>query len=187
MPDDAPPEPGAALRAQLDSAIDQLDDAQRKRLLDWAGSINRNVSHARAAGSSIGPLAEQLHITNGGAADGHATYYLDVVPELLNPHGVLHGGAVYVMVDYSMGGATMAVLPPGEICATIEIKISYLASVRGGKLTCATEVIKRGKNIAFLESRVTDDAGVLVAAATGSFAIMRPAAQDGIAGRDNDG
>jgi acyl-CoA thioesterase len=165
--------PDEALRARLDEAIAQLDDAQRQRLLDWAGAIDAKVDNARAPGSSIGPLAEQLHITSGGAQNGRATYHLDVAPELLNPHGVLHGGAVYVMVDYSMGGATMAVLPPGEVCATIEIKISYLASVRDGRLTCATEIIKRGKNVVFLESKVTDAAGALVAAASGSFAILR--------------
>jgi acyl-CoA thioesterase len=179
--------PDEALRARLDEAIDQLDDIQRQRLLDWAGSINANVQHARAPRTSIGPLAEQLHITNGGAADDRATYYLDVVPDLLNPHGVLHGGAVYVMVDYSMGGATMAVLPPGEICATIEIKISYLASVRGGRLTCATEIIKRGRNVVFLESKVTDDGGVLVAAASGSFAVKRPPPSGDAARKGNDG
>jgi acyl-CoA thioesterase len=162
-----------ALQKRLEDAIARLDDAQRQRLLDWAGSISTNVENARAPGASIGPLAEQLHITNGGVVDGRATYYLDVTPELLNPHGVLHGGAVYVMVDYSMGGATMSVLPPGEICATIEVKISYLASVRGGRLTCTTEIIKRGRNVVFLESRVVDDSGALVAAASGSFAVKR--------------
>jgi acyl-CoA thioesterase len=162
-----------ALKQRLDDAIARLDDVQRQRLLDWAGSISANVENARAAGASIGPLAEQLHITNGGVVDGRATYYLDVTPELLNPHGVLHGGAVYVMVDYSMGGATMSVLPPGEICATIEIKISYLASVRGGRLRCTTGIIKRGRSVVFLESKVVDEGGTIVAAASGSFAIIR--------------
>jgi acyl-CoA thioesterase len=161
------------LRARLDAAIDVLNDAQRQRLLEWAGSMNASVTRAREPGSSIGPLAEALHISNRGAKDGHAVYQLDVVPEMLNPHGVLHGGAVYVMVDYSMGGATMSVLPPGEICATIEIKISYLAGVCGGTLTADTNIIKRGRSVVFLESRVTDGAGKLVAAASGSFAVIR--------------
>lgn len=160
------------LRARLDAAIELLDDAQRQRLLDWAGVINANVSRARVAGTSIGPLAEMLHITNEGANDGHARYRLDVVPELVNPHGVLHGGAVYVMVDYSMGGATMSVVPAGDLCATIEIKISYLASVRGGTLTAETQIIKQGRRVVFLESKVTDDAGKLVATASGSFAVI---------------
>ena len=175
--------PDPALRAQLDAAIDLLDDAQRRRLLDWAGVINANIAGARAPGTSIGPLAEQLWITNDGAKDGHAVYHLDVRPEMLNPHGVLHGGAVYVMVDYSMGGATMSVLPAGDICSTIEIKMSYLASVREGRLTAETDIIKRGRRVVFLESKVTDDRGRLVAAATGSFAVTpkedRPAAHAG--------
>jgi acyl-CoA thioesterase len=71
-----------------------------------------------------------------------------------------------------MGGATMAALPEGQICATIEIKISYLAGVRGGTLTCETGIIKQGRSVVFLESRVTDSAGKLVATATGSFAVI---------------
>jgi acyl-CoA thioesterase len=95
------------------------------------------------------------------------------VPELLNPHGVLHGGAVYTMIDYSMGAATMDALPPGEICATIEIKVSYLAGVRAGVLTCETRIVKQGANVVFLESKVMDAGGTLVATATGSFAVIR--------------
>jgi acyl-CoA thioesterase len=164
--------PGPQIRARFDAALNMLDDAQQQRLLDWARAINSHVSHARAPGASIGPLAEQLHITNDGAQDGRAAYKLDVTPDLLNPHGVLHGGAVYVMVDYSMGGATMSVLPPGDICATTEIKISYLASVRGGTLRADTEIIKRGRRVVFLESRETDEGGKLVATASGSFAVI---------------
>ena len=165
--------PDQALRDRLNAAIDMLDDAQRQRLLDWAGAMNATVVRAREPGASIGPIAEALHISNAGAKDGHATYLLTVVPELLNPHGVLHGGAVYVMVDYSMGGATMSALPEGEICATIEIKISYLHSVRTGTLTCTTTVLKHGRAVVFLESHITDAAGTLVATATGSFAVIR--------------
>ena len=120
--------------APANSGVELLDDAQRQRLLDWAGSMSREIEGARAPGASIGPIAETLHISKvaeGGAA-GRA-FRLDVVPELLNPHGVLHGGAVYTMIDYSMGAATMAALPAGEVCATIEIKVSYLAgAARGG-------------------------------------------------------
>ena len=161
-----------SVRERLDAAIAQLDEAQQQRLLDWAGAISSHLPNARAPGTSIGPLAEILGITNDGAQDGRARYRLMVMPATLNPHGVLHGGAVYVMVDYSMGGATMSVLPPGDICATIEIKMSYLASVRGGTLTADTQIIKQGRRVVFLESRVTDEAGKLVATATGSFAVI---------------
>jgi acyl-CoA thioesterase len=160
-------------RTRLRESLDVLDEAQCQRLLAWAGSISRNVPDARAPQSSIGPLADMLHITNKGSSGGVATYQLDVVPELLNPHGVLHGGAVYTMIDYSMGGATMSVLQENEICATIEIKVSYLAGVRAGVLTCDTQVIKQGRSVVFLESKVRDETGKRVAAASGSFAVIR--------------
>jgi acyl-CoA thioesterase len=161
------------VRRRLDAAIDLLDDAQRQRLLEWAGSMHRGVERARAPGASVGPVAELLHISRLEPEEGRARFRLDVVPELLNPHGVLHGGAVYTMIDYSMGAATMDALPPGEICATIEIKVSYFAAVRAGVLTCETSIIKQGANVVFLASEVTGDGGALVAAATGSFAVLR--------------
>ncbi|MBF6599206.1 MAG: PaaI family thioesterase [Dehalococcoidia bacterium] len=165
------------LRERLDAAVELLDDEQRQRLLDWAGSMSRAIAGARSPGSSIGPIAEMMRISRlPDAPDGRRAavrYALDVAPELLNPHGVLHGGAVYTMIDYSMGAATMAALEDGEICATIEIKVSYLAGVKRGALVCDTAIIKQGRNVVFLESRVVDDRSALVATASGSFAVMR--------------
>ncbi|MEX2245871.1 MAG: PaaI family thioesterase [Dehalococcoidia bacterium] len=162
-----------ALRARLDAAIDLLDDAQCQRLLDWAGAMNRTVENARAPGTSPGPIAEMLHIANETIDGGRATYSLDIRPDLLNPHGLLHGGAVYTMIDYSMGAATMSVLAPDEVCATIEIKVSYLEAARAGRLQCDTRVVKQGRRVVFLESRIIDDQARLVATATGSFAVIR--------------
>lgn len=165
--------PETSIRDRLSAAIDVLDDGQLQRLLDWAGTINRAVDDARAPGSSAGPLAELLHITQELGDEGRAVWRLDVTAELLNPHGVLHGGAVYTMVDYSMGSVTMGALAADQHCATIEIKISYLSGVRGGRLTCLTEIVKQGRKVVFLESRVRDENDKLVATASGSFAVIR--------------
>ena len=43
-------------------------------------SISARIDGARAPGTSIGPLAELLHITNEGSADGRARYRLEVLP-----------------------------------------------------------------------------------------------------------
>ena len=48
--------PDQALRDRLNAAIDMLDDAQRQRLLDWAGAMNATVVRAREPGASIGPM-----------------------------------------------------------------------------------------------------------------------------------
>jgi uncharacterized protein (TIGR00369 family) len=67
----------------------------------------------------------------------------------------------------------MSVLGEGEYCTSIEVKVSYLASVREGTLTAETQVVKEGRTIAFVESKVTDDKGRLVATGSASMFIFR--------------
>jgi uncharacterized protein (TIGR00369 family) len=97
---------------------------------------------------------------------------LQVDPGWHNPHGVVHGGVVYTLIDYSMGGAVTSGLTAGQHCTSIEVKVSYLASVREGTLTVDSSVVKQGRNVAFVESKVTDDAGRLVATGSGSMFIF---------------
>lgn len=167
---------GESLRERLHRHLDELPEERLALVAGWLGSMTRMGSD-RSAWQSVdspGPLADLLHIRHVSSGEGRSLYELAVGPDLLNPNGVLHGGAVYTMVDYSMGFATMSVLDSGQYCATIEIKMSYLASVRGGTLRCDTRVVKKGRHIAFLESKVHDDSDRLVATATGSFMIMSP-------------
>lgn len=105
--------------------------------------------------------------------EGYSRGELPVTDGLLNPHGVLHGAVAYAMADTGMGAALYPTLGADELCATIEIKISYLESVREGTLTCETTVTKRGRTVAYLESDVTAD-GESVARATGSYSIFEP-------------
>jgi acyl-CoA thioesterase len=67
-------------------------------------------------------------------------------------------------------------LAPGELCATIEIKINYFKPVHGGTLSCRTTLVNRGRSVANLESRIESD-GVLVAQANGNYAIFTPRAK----------
>jgi acyl-CoA thioesterase len=91
----------------------------------------------------------------------------------LNPYGSLHGGVVYTLVDSGMGGALSTLLEEGEQCATIEIKINYIKSIRSGMLNCETKVVHKGKSIAFLESMVKDSQKRIAATASGTFNIFK--------------
>jgi acyl-CoA thioesterase len=104
---------------------------------------------------------------------------LAVTDSHLNPYGSLHGGVVYTMADTGMGAALAACLEDEEICSTLEIKTSYLKSLRSGWLTCETRVIHKGKNIAFLDSQVKDQEGRLVATASGTFYIFKRSEKKG--------
>src|SRR5579885_2242742 len=138
----------------------------------WIAMMAREPGAPPSPAASSGPLTDMLLIRRVEMGGGKAVFELEVSPDILNPNGVLASPAVYAMVDYSMGAATASALNAGQVCATIEIKISYFASVRSGKVRAETEVIRKDRRIAFLESRVRDDSGKLIAAATGSFFIL---------------
>jgi len=89
----------------------------------------------------------------------------------LNPHRVAHGAVAYALADTGMGAALYPHLDASESCATIEVKISYLQAVNNGKLTASTQLLRRGSRVAFLESVIKSESGI-VATATGSYSIF---------------
>jgi acyl-CoA thioesterase len=118
------------------------------------------------------PLQEHLGMTLGAPGPGVGTAEVEITPALHNPNGVVHGAVLFAMVDTSMGAATMSVLEADQACASIEVQLRFLRAVGAGRLRARTEVLRRGRRVVQLESRVRDDADRLVAVATGSFAVI---------------
>ena len=121
------------------------------------------------------PFAQLVGFTLrlGRRGSGSCSAALAVRPELLNPNGVVHGGALFSMADTVMGAALFTTLEPGENCATIEIKIHFLQPVSKGKIRCNTRVVQRGRRIAVLEAHISVGR-MQVAQALGTFAIFPP-------------
>jgi len=63
----------------------------------------------------------------------------------------------------------MTPFPRGR-CASVEINIVFLNTVRAGTLNCSAEVVKRGKSIGFAQAEITHGKR-LVRKATGTFTI----------------
>ena len=158
-------------RDDLLAAIETLTDDQAKTILGWLGVLEKRDQDF-AGEQSVGALGDALGMVTVAREPGKSRMWLDVDPKWHNPIGVLHGGVIYTIVDYSMGAAVLPNLPDGEFCSTIEAKINYLAAVREGTLTVETEVVKQGRNIAFTESKVRDDNERLVATGSGSMFIF---------------
>jgi len=119
----------------------------------------------------IGPFAGLLGIRRRRMAAGEACFELTVRPEHMNPYGVLHGGLVYALVDYAMGAALVSRLQPGERCATLEVKIQYLAPVSGGEVRAEARVVDRTRRIGVFEAPAYAGGDRPVALATGTFYI----------------
>jgi acyl-CoA thioesterase len=84
---------------------------------------------------------------------------------LRNPQGSLHGGVIAIAMDISMGHLCHRFL---STSVTLEMQLRYFRPVRGAS-TCTARMLKPGRRIVHLESRLTDDQGRLAAFATASW------------------
>ncbi|KEF36110.1 hypothetical protein M670_04707 [Schinkia azotoformans MEV2011] len=98
------------------------------------------------------------------------TVEFDVEDFMYNPMEVLHGGVIAFVLDVSMGHLCKKVV---GAAVTVEMKIQYMKAIKTGKLTCTAMFLKKGRNISFLESKMIDAEGNIVAFATGTFAKVK--------------
>jgi acyl-CoA thioesterase len=120
---------------------------------------------------SFHPFADLIGLRFDEVADGRSRCRVGLGAELMNPHGVVHGAVAYALADTGMGAALYTMLEGNESCATIEIKIVYLASAREGELVCDTRVIRKGSRVAVLESEIFEG-DRLMAKALGTYSIL---------------
>ncbi len=89
---------------------------------------------------------------------------------MFNPQGSLHGGVVAMALDISMGHLIKrAVGRPG---ITLEMKTQYLRPAVSGRVRCEGRFLRRGRTINYLESRMTDADGKLLAVATSTWQLL---------------
>jgi acyl-CoA thioesterase len=116
-------------------------------------------------------LARVLGLRGLDIGEGRCVWAMKVEDVHRNPYGVVHGGILFTLVDYAMGGALTSVLESGQRCTTLEIKINYLAPATDGEVRAEAWVVSKGGRIAVMEAKVTTGE-TLLAVATGSFYIQ---------------
>jgi uncharacterized protein (TIGR00369 family) len=84
---------------------------------------------------------------------------------LRNPQGSLHGGVIATAMDISMGHLLNRYLSTG---VTIEMQLRFFRPVHGPS-HCEGRVLRPGRRIVHLESRLYDEQGQFAAYATGSW------------------
>jgi uncharacterized protein (TIGR00369 family) len=83
---------------------------------------------------------------------------LEIRPELLAPNGFLHGGTVIAMADSCCGYGAFATLPEGASgFTTIELKTSFLGTLRSGILRCVAVPVHLGRSTQVWDATVTGD------------------------------
>ena len=103
--------------------------------------------------------------------EGLAHVALSLEPQLRNRGGKLHGGALFSLVDISMGLACSSAHGFDQQSVTIECKINYIRAVSEGEVLCIAKVIHPGRRTLVVEADVMQG-DKLVAKAQGTFAVL---------------
>jgi acyl-CoA thioesterase len=121
-----------------------------------------------------------LGIEVEAAGEGWVKLRVPMRDELRNAAGApVHGGVLATLVDAAVGGAlgTYGVAAGGGVDqATLDLNVSFVGAARGDSLLAEGRIIRRGRTIAFGETRVTDSAGTLVALGRATYMLLPPRA-----------
>ena len=131
------------------------------------------AQRTRDSGQAETGLPGYLRIRTLDIGPGRMVAGFEVRPELLNPFGTLHGGALAALVDHVLGSVLYPVIQPGAWAATTEFKLNLLAPVRDGQLTAEANIVSMTKRTAVVQITVTNG-DRLAGLAQGTVLVMPP-------------
>jgi acyl-CoA thioesterase len=115
-----------------------------------------------------------LDIADIGPQDnGDYCLKVDLQAIHLSRAGLVHGGLIFTMLDAALGRAVIHKLQKGYASPTIEMKINYFRPAAAGVLIARGRIINQSKRLCYAEGEVNNEAGKLIARATGTFFIKQ--------------
>lgn len=113
---------------------------------------------------------EHVGLIDLGMREGAYVMELELGESHWNRFGHAHGGALFTLLDTTMSRAFFDTLPPERSTGvTLEMKINYLKPVKAGRLTAYGFLIHATRRTAYVEGRIENAAGELVAKATATM------------------
>jgi uncharacterized protein (TIGR00369 family) len=107
--------------------------------------------------------------------DGWLKVAFDGKPEFCNPAGFIQGGILSAMLDDSMGPAVFVTSDGRFYATTISLTVNFIAPARPGPLIAEAQVIQIGKSIAFMEGKLMDQDGTVLATASTTARLVEAA------------
>lgn len=102
------------------------------------------------------PYAILSHIHFEDIEPDGSKSYMDVVKEITNVYGLVHGGAYFTLADTTCG---ITVRADGHRYVTLNADANYLSTTEEKRVFCESRVLRHGRTTAVLEATVTDSTG----------------------------
>ncbi|MGJ3647772.1 PaaI family thioesterase [Sphingomonas sp. GlSt437] len=134
------------------------------------------LAQAMLAQGGQPPIGKTLDFACIEVSDGRAVFEGAPGPETYNPMGTVHGGYAATLLDSACGIATVTKLRQGQSMTTLELKVAYHRAMTADTGTVRAEgvVIAMGRRVAFVEAKLTDSAGKLLASASSTLLVITP-------------
>ncbi|MCB1396793.1 MAG: PaaI family thioesterase [Rhodobacter sp.] len=103
--------------------------------------------------------------------DSPAVVTMVVTDDHTNRHGNLHGGLIATVLDTAMGATVSHLRGAGGtvLFSTVTLTTNFLAPMPRGTITATARITGGGHKTVFAEGEARDEAGHLIATATGVF------------------
>jgi len=102
---------------------------------------------------------------------GRAVIEYEVGPQMCHSGGVAQGGFVCGWIDAAMAHASLS-LAPEMAPMSLELKVSYFAPARPGRVLAEGWIERRGRATCFAEGRLMDAAGKVLAKASSTIRLI---------------
>lgn len=121
-------------------------------------------------------VAPTLHDTLGqvrivSAEPGRTAIEYEVGPQMCHSGGVAQGGFVCGWIDAAMAHASISLMPE-MTPMSLELKVSYFAPARPGRVVAEGWIERRGRATCFAEGRLLDAAGKVLAKASSTIRLI---------------
>ncbi|NMB01715.1 MAG: PaaI family thioesterase [Firmicutes bacterium] len=109
------------------------------------------------------PYHQYLGMRVTACSDGFSQVQIEIRPELCNPVGTLHGGIICSLSAIASSLAALSMLDTSQYTVASDFNISVLRPISSGTIVIEGQVIKAGRRLIFVETKVIDVYGSLAA------------------------
>lgn len=107
------------------------------------------------------PFAKRMGITCEEVRPGYSRMGMMLTPDMLNFHGIPHGGAIFTLADAAFAAASNS---HGQTAVALRVTINFLAAAEpGSRLVAEAQELRKGHRSGFYQIAVRKETGDLVA------------------------